>query len=292
MERNDETAVLFGSEHHETSADRAHLLRVIDRYWRRAKHMSATGLDDYRVAWQQRSRNRTALGADYESKARRPGKLPSEISMMKMTWKAFYDRVAREGRIPGRHGALKSRLATVEKAQNLFKHYEHLSAMPYEDQKRISGITTRRGPDHDWLWFGSMKGVGTFLHAVKANARGLSLALDQIPAIGPVGRKDYDSYVSRFHKAVPDGRLYLAAATRLLAMKRPDCFVCIDKPNRRGLCEMVGIPQKIGFEQYWDSIICRIQDSLWWGSSCPPHGNERKVWEARAAFLDALTYSA
>ena len=292
MEGNDETGILFGSNDHGTPADRTNILRVIDGYWRRAKRMSAKDLDDYRIAWQQRSRNHMTLGAAYESKARRPGKSPSEILVMKMTWKAFYNRVAREGGIPDRHKALKSRLAVVEQARNLFKQYEHFSAMPYADRKRIAGITTRGGPDHDWLWFGSMKGVGTFLHAVKANARGLSLALDQIPAIGPVDRKDYNSYVSLFHKAIPDGRLHLAAATRLLAMKRPDCFVCIDSPNRKGLCGMVGIPQKIGFEQYWDSIICRIQDSLWWGSSCPPHGNERKVWEARAAFLDALTYSA
>lgn len=77
---------------------------------------------------------------------------------------------------------------------------------------------------------------------------------------------------------------------RVLAMKRPDTFMCFNSRNSRRLCKDIGISRSVSYEAYWDSIIARVMDSTWWNSPRPEPGIEREVWEARTAFLDAILY--
>ena len=84
----------------------------------------------------------------------------------------------------------------------------------------------------------------------------------------------------------------IATASRLLAMKRPDVFVCFDNENKSKLCKDFGITQSnMTYERYWDEIIERIFDSEWWNSPKPDE-NEKNIgiWRGRAAFLDSLYY--
>lgn len=74
-------------------------------------------------------------------------------------------------------------------------------------------------------------------------------------------------------------------------MKRPDYFICFEGSNALGLRSTFGFRGKMGFEEYWDSIIKCIQDALWWNAPAPTTVTEqREVWEARAAFWDAPYY--
>ena len=82
----------------------------------------------------------------------------------------------------------------------------------------------------------------------------------------------------------------LATATRLLAMKRPDYFVCVDSKNRKGLCHAFLVPTSVTLDDYWESFCMRIQQAAWWLVPEPKGTLERSVWRGRAAFLDALFY--
>jgi hypothetical protein len=74
-------------------------------------------------------------------------------------------------------------------------------------------------------------------------------------------------------------------------MKRPDIFVCLDSKNSSALCRDFGIKQsEMDHERYWNDIIERIYDSDWWRNPNPLNEKEKKVSEARAAFLDSLYY--
>ena len=92
-------------------------------------------------------------------------------------------------------------------------------------------------------------------------------------------------------KAFPEGRGGLATATRLLAMKRADEFVCFDKMNQTRLCADFGNKASgMDHRRYWDEVVERIRDSPWWNSPEPAGGLELSAWRGRAAMLDAIFY--
>ena len=128
------------------------------------------------------------------------------------------------------------------------------------------------------------------MKAINDNDENLSLALDLIPAVGAVSREAYIEYVHQYQQAFPQGGVLIGTATRLLAMRRPDTFVCLDNRNKAGLCTDFGIKRRVGYEEYWDSIIERVKEAAWWSAPPPTSGVEREVWEARAAFLDSHYY--
>jgi hypothetical protein len=83
----------------------------------------------------------------------------------------------------------------------------------------------------------------------------------------------------------------LATASRLLAMKRPDYFICLDSANKRRFSKDFSLPiSALNLNNYWDEIIERIMECVWWNSHPPNEGDQREVWNARSAFLDALYY--
>jgi hypothetical protein len=82
----------------------------------------------------------------------------------------------------------------------------------------------------------------------------------------------------------------MATSTRLAAMKRPDILVCLDSKNRDLLCDAFNIKKSIKLSDYWESIIARIQDSVWWNSQMPVDDLGKRIWNGRAAMLDALFY--
>jgi hypothetical protein len=137
-----------------------------------------------------------------------------------------------------------------------------------------------------------MRGNGKYYAAVNRNDIHLSQTLDLIPLDDPITRSNYDAYLDEYIRAFPDGRHGIATATRLLALKRPDQFVCFDKMNSDRLCDDFGIKRSgMTYDRYWDEIVERINDTPWWNSPPPTHSLELSAWKGRAAMLDAIFYA-
>ena len=135
-----------------------------------------------------------------------------------------------------------------------------------------------------------MRGAKHFKNAINNN-RHISDALDSIPMDGMVRATDFHNYVETFCEAFPDGGDGVAVATRLLCMKRPDVFVCLDSKNRAALCREFGIRQtSVPYDRYFEEIIERVQDTEWWNSPRPWDVETQAIWEGRTALLDALYY--
>lgn len=281
---NEETAVLISSEDDGAKDAYRRISGAIERYWKDAERMKTDQLAGYRERWKRQKVRRDLLAETFESrkKRQRRAKPLFEVEIINKTWKEYVEQVKADEE----HGALE-RLALLEKAHELFAVHPHFADMDLENRKGIAG-TIHGSEDWDWLWFGSMKGAGVFKHAIIENRPAISLALDQIPLDGEVTRQHYEEYLLLFTKAL--SRPGIATATRLLAMKRPDYFVCLDSANRKKLSKDFGISQSIALDEYWKSVIERLMASDWWQTPKPDDPLERRIWNGRAAMLDAIYY--
>lgn len=201
------------------------------------------------------------------------------VPILGKTWQEYYNCIKAKDRY------WKTRLKVTQSVRKLFNKHVHFYDMNYIERRKIAGLIK----ESEYLWFGSMIGAGKFWQAVKWNNKHLSQALDLIPDSGGISRDMYIKYIEEYRKAFPKGRDGIATATRLLTMKRPDIFVCLNKQNLE-LCKDFGTSISITYELYWDLIIEPIMKSTWWNAPCPNSPTELEVWQARAAFLDSIYY--
>ncbi|MCW8137446.1 MAG: NgoFVII family restriction endonuclease [Planctomycetota bacterium] len=292
FEENQEVVVRVGNADDPAGTALEKLRSTIDAYWESGKRLTSAEVEGYRAIWERMAPMRDRLAGTYRSpRTNRPdgGRGVSETEIGLLAWPEFYRRVRED-----RYQSLAQRLGVIRAARTWFRETPHFCDMDEQTRKRIAGTTYEGKVPQDWLYFGSMKGAGVFKQLVIENSPELSLALDVLPLDGEVTRHEFDAFMDQFASAFEGkerGANGLATATRLLAMKRPDYFVCLDSKNRERLCAAFNISASIGREGYWDQLIARLQDCAWWTAQ-PPVGDqdERDVWHARAAFLDSLFF--
>ena len=175
-------------------------------------------------------------------------------------------------------------------------HEYFASGVPFDNlasdvKKALAGfivdLEDTSGTDINWLMFGSMKGAGTFKHAINNNIK-IGKALDAIPLYGEVSRKQFDDYC----KVFKDWKNPIACATRLLAIKRPDLFLCVNSKNKKELSRLLNIKQsQFTLDNYWDVILMPIYNSLWFKDGISkPNKLESDVKRFQVAMLDSISY--
>lgn len=279
--RNAELTVRLSSDDDDDKAMSSHARRAIEGWFGQAETMDEERARRYRAV---RPARRAALERAAGSYGGQPRKSPLGSSVSTLSWPEYRDAVADAA---GRK--LASRLDLLAYARREFAGAPRFAAMSEPIRRAIAGLPTPAHPEPGW--FGSMKGAGKLWTAMNQHLGALSDALDCVPLDGDVGRRHYDAYIANYIRAFPEGRHGIGTATRFLALKRPDQFVCLDSANRRELGENFGIPvSSMSYERYWDEIVLRIRDAPWWLAPPPAAGQELEVWHGRAAMLDALFY--
>ncbi len=282
FESNSEAAILVNSADSVSQTTRERIFKAIGSYWDEAQVVTPRLAADYRRLWQLQQGKLRRLSGTYGSSLSRTS--PITTSLFSMTFEEFFARIQ-----AAPHHSLDGRLELLSVVQRLFREHDTFADIPRHGRAGIAGIIGKE--DVDWGWFGSMKGAGVFKNRILENAPSISSALSKIPIDGAVEKEHYLGYVGDFLRAFPEGRVGVATATRLLAMKRPDSFVCLDSKNKRALCRGFGIKQSsMTYERYWDEIVDRLMDSVWWRSKRPTEAVIGKAWDGRAALLDALFY--
>jgi HKD family nuclease len=257
--------------------------------------ISTPEIDDYREQFERLKASRARLArfrasktAQVRAKARKDretaGEEPPE--QLNKTWPEFIQLIlARKRRGHIVHGTADEPgyLQTAERCQAFFAQYRRLAKMPVVERQFVGGTT------RDGSWFGSMKGAGYFKQRLNEDPASLDTALDHIPLRGIVNKRTFDAFAARYQWE----RAGVGTASRLLAMKRPDLFICIDSENRPGIAKAFGVPASslLTFDGYWD-LMQRIWRCPWWRARRPNRALERRVWNARAALLDSLYYNA
>lgn len=210
-----------------------------------------------------------------------------------MPWKEFA-RFARQDL----HHDYRKRMKLVRAIQQIFSKTPSFANLSAAEAKGVAGVLGRveaegAGLDGlDWGWFGSMGGAGTFAKLIGLEDQALAAALDAIPKRGDVAEAQFNDYVAAFTAAFAGSSrtARLAPATRLLAMKRPDFFVCVNGGNTAGLAAALAFaPTTIKLENYWERVIEPIQQAPWYNTSRPT-GWDMELWDARVAMLDAIYY--
>ena len=282
LSKNSELSILITDEDRQQDL-RQELFGVIDGYWDIASTISKVDADNYRRLWElkrpQLEKHADFFGGQHAAK-------PSVRSkIMSMDWASYFAEIKKDSV----HG-FSERIDLIKLISEQFARYQHFNDMPIDIRKGIAGL-----PNHEienWGWFGSMRGAGTFASRIDGGSKVISAALENIPFTGNVTNHHYESYIDEYKKAFPKGGGGLATATRLIAMKRPDVFLCVDSQNRRRLVEDIGIikANRIDYKRYWDEIIVRIMESPWWQSPEPSDPTEKATWHARVAMLDVFFY--
>jgi hypothetical protein len=219
-------------------------------------------------------------------------------TILQLNWQEYYQRITSEtlNGMP----VYKRRIAFIKNAKDLFEKKKFCD-MNKEERKFIAGMKNKISEeiiqqfeqieDGSIEWFGDMRGAGYFKHEVIENNNSLSFALDEIPISGRVEKQHFLKFWEKFEKLFTVK--YIAPPTRLLCMKRPDFFVCLDSANKEKICNNFHI-KKSGIDKhfYWDEIIERIFTCEWWKNPTPDKNNKDEILvsNARTAFLDSLTY--
>lgn len=286
LAKNVEACALL--EASDTDATVVGLRAFIETEWARGHAIDDELLRDYTIQYEATRNAREALQKFIHF--RRPKGAAPKGDPLTMDWRTFVSEVKAD-----QHHSVEGRLAVLAGARDLLGNGAAFSTLTEIERKSVAGILgprERKAFKFDWAWFGSMFATGVFKNRIKENHPAISSALDAIPIFGPVSRENYATFVNRFKSAFSaDGRKAgIAPASRLLAMKRPDYFVCYDSPNREGLTQHFGVAKSaITFDTYWEYLIEPMLYSAWWLAP-RPIGQEGEIWDGRAAFLDAIYY--
>lgn len=291
MSRNFEESVLLDGSSDDAAL--AELSCFVAKAWKDAEHITPEFLYRYRHQYAAKAAAREELTKFAD--VRQPSKANTKRAPHDMSWADYLEQV-RSSSHPSAH-LFKERLGVLAKARALFSTGTPFATWSVDDRKLVAGTLGRKKsqqPGVDYGLFGSMGASGTFANLVIEAPKGLSDALDFIPLIGTVTQSDYDRYCEAFIAAFDqDGRVGgLPTATRLLAMKRPDTFVCIDSANRKDLCEHFGVsPSTTSLDNYWQRIIEPMHGDAWWRHPQPSGAADAEIWLGRAALLDAIYYT-
>lgn len=210
-----------------------------------------------------------------------------------MTWKEFV-RLVRKDRRP-----LPKRMGLIREVQKMFVRTASFADLSIAEWKAVAGLLGKSEAEDEgldgfeWGWFGSMSRATEFSKAVGLQEPAIAQAMDLVPKRGGVTRDLFADYVQIFKRALPTSVASnpIATATRLLAMKRPDFFVCVDAGNKLALSKALAFaPTTINLDNYWDRIIEPIQQAPWYNEPRPV-GPNRELWDARVAMLDAIYYA-
>jgi HKD family nuclease len=285
--RNDEAALLIEGSLEDKPLQE--ILDAVSSWWKDGQKIEEEFLTAYELRWIANQKHRKAIEKPF--KIYRPTNKSTHPKLLSLSWSDYVEEVKSSS-----HGTLDKRLAVLKHARQLFDSVSQFDELNPLQRKAIAGIIGSKEilntelDGIDWGWFGSMVGMGSFRNLIGDNNLQLSAALDHIPLTGEVTEDDYAQFAREFQFAFADSSKQggIPTASRLLVMKRPDHFVCVDSKNIIRLAADVGFARTtLGLENYWERVVEPITQSRWWNTKRPA-GADGRLWDARAAMLDVI----
>ena len=214
-------------------------------------------------------------------------------------WPIFVDFIQKQKTIH----ALEERFKLLDYINEI--KVKPLAELIEEDRLAFAGKHTNNH-DHsvynfDVEWFASTKGAKVFHLLLQQKPADFDQALSYIPLDGDVTPEQYENFSKAYQHIFsshtdekPSGeKAPLAAATRLLAMRRPDQFIALTNAKIDILCQGFSIPKfnNFDFNSYWQDMIGTLRTFAWWHQAEPTQANELKIWQARAILVDLFLFA-
>ena len=231
--------------------------------------------------------------------------ISSNVEFKDWSWDHYY-RMLIESCIKDKV-SLAGRVALLDEAQYIFKKYESFKDVPVSIRKNLAGIIKKTSVEHgynpetDWYLFGRNILRSYYCNAMKMTADyvpqnqleqelvDLRDAIDLVPLSGAVNKTIFNHYQKDYRCMGDNPR---ASASRLLAMKRPDLFICVNGSNVDKLKALFGISGDLTWNTYWQDIVEKVQTMEWYkqAKNVRPEGAfEAKCAKYCVALLDCLT---
>ncbi len=195
--------------------------------------------------------------------------------------------------------SLAERLALMAHIEGLRE--QSLSDMIEEDRLAFTGKhTVAHDPSmyqFDVEWFAGTKGAKTFHLLVQAHPEDFDQALAHISLTGDVSLAQYQAFVATYKQIFAehtDGeKAPLMAATRLLAMRRPDQFIALTNNKLSILCQGLNIAKfnNQNFDSYYQDMVLSLQSFAWHRQGEPENSEELSLWKVRAVLVDMFLFA-
>lgn len=165
------------------------------------------------------------------------------------------------------------RMAPVVAAKPRFQDWSESERMSALGLKPASG------------YLGRMKRASMAIHLVRTQPEVVGRFLDDVPKSGPV---PIDVFVRVIDGLMDIPDIGIGVATRLLAAVRPDLFLPVNNASQDELTRLFGMQVKQ--PQHYLQLMNRIWSTPWFQSPRPSDKQQARLWDNRAALLDALIY--
>ena len=289
--RNVEHAVLFSASDKCEGVTYAGIVEEIESLWQKGRRFTPAELAAYRLRW---ARNRKLLdhaaghddGHDDGQKRRES---IYDLELLSLSWAEYVRKLRAK-----KEKYFDARLVVLRETQKIWAAEPSFAKLSRDDRKKISGTASEK--IIRWGLFGSMRGAFKFTKALSEDSPELLAALDQIPLTGEINSRHYHAFIRQLSRAFVQAKKFgaLGVATRLLCLRRPDYFVCVDNKNKAGISWMLGVkPRDVSVDSYWDTVVAPLIDTPWWQSPRPTgNPDDQTIWDARVAMIDALFYES
>jgi hypothetical protein len=219
-----------------------------------------------------------------------------QLKMMRVIpWPIFNDFINQHARLQ----ALPERLKMLTYLAPL--RAKNLAEMIEEDLLAFAGKhSAQHDPsvyEFDVEWFTGTRGAKTFHQLLKSHPAAFDTALATIPLEGEVTHQHYQEFINAYHaifaQHASGEKAPLTAATRLLAMRRPDQFIALSASKLDALSQGLGIIKlnNQSFDDYWHEMITTLRSCHWWRSEQPETEAEQLLWNNRAVLVDLFLFA-
>lgn len=170
-----------------------------------------------------------------------------------------------------------------------------LLAIPFDrlNRSEFNKVLGEKGKTSLTGWFGAVTAGGNPYRELYSNnmlRRNITKLLPRV-----INAKEIDEAIveagNLFNAMSSIEGIGIGAISRLLCISRPSLFISVNTGSRKCLTKIfrTSANNLSTWEGYSDAVgaICRTS----WYTSPRPSGIEGKIWDARAAFVDALAYS-